>query len=413
MIGTSDPLRSRNDDERLSPTFLRLIALGFIPPYAFLAKRGEIQTASLRAKLCRVNDRLGTDSGSNAIPVPGSRTWLRYLLALVVAGLLVYAVVVASGGMRDAIHQLRHVSPVWLVPALVLEASSYATAGWLLWLLRGDNDALGFGTTVRIALVMWGLGSLLPASPTEGIALSVSELGRRGVGRQRAITMLLVAGWSQFWALVLTAAVASAAVASAVVDAVGHPDPDDANRLLVIAAALVVITILVVTLVRRPVISKLAADAMWLLPHRRKMTREELRAAGVGEQARLIALLGRPTHRAAIALASAGWWITDAGGLWIALHAAHAHVDFGLVILAYVVGTVASWVPLLPGGLGAVEIAVPAVLHHFGVPLNAALAGTLLWRGLSLFLPAATGALAYTSLRAVRGATPAGSAGSG
>jgi hypothetical protein len=209
--------------------------------------------------------------------------------------------------------------------------------------------------------------------------------------------MLFVAGWCQFWALVLTAA-----VASGVVDAVGHPDPDDANRLLVVAAVLVVVTLIVVTLVRRPVISKLLADAMWLIPHRRKMTRDEMRAAGIGEQARLIALLGRPTHRVAIAVSSAVWWIADAGGLWIALHAAHAHVDFGLVILAYVAGTVASWVPLLPGGLGAVEIAVPAVLHHFGVPLSLALAGTLLWRGLSLFLPAAVGAVAYGSLRAVR-----------
>jgi uncharacterized protein (TIRG00374 family) len=323
------------------------------------------------------------------------------VLALVVAGLLVYAVVVASGGMRDAVHELRHASAVWLVPALALEISAYAAAGWLLWLLRGDNDPLGWGTTARVALVMWGLGSLLPASPTEGIALSVSELGRRGVSRQGAITMLLVAGWCQFWALVLTAA-----VASAVVDAAGHPDPDDATRLLVVAAVLLVVTVIVVAIVRRPVISKLVADAMWLLPHRRKMTRAEMRAAGIGEHARLMALFGRRTHRIAIAAASTGWWLADAGGLWLALHAVHADADFGLVVLAYVAGTVASWVPLLPGGLGAVEIAVPAVLHHFGVPLSVALAGTLLWRGVSLFLPAAAGALAYGSLRAVRPVIP-------
>ena len=35
-------------------------------------------------------------------------------------------------------------------------------------------------------------------------------------------------------------------------------------------------------------------------------------------------------------------------------------------------------------------------------PLTIALAGTLLWRGLSLFLPALGGALAYGSLRAER-----------
>ncbi len=127
-----------------------------------------------------------------------------------------------------------------------------------------------------------------------------------------------------------------------------------------------------------------------------------MRAAGVDEQARLLSLLGRPVHRVALGAASAAWWIADAGALWIALHATHADVDFSVVILAYVAGTVASWVPLLPGGLGAVEIAVPAVLHHFGVPLSIGLAATLLWRGMSLFLPAIGGTLAYASLRSQR-----------
>lgn len=331
-----------------------------------------------------------------------SGKWVRYLAALAVAGLLIYAVVVASGGLRDAADQLRHASQVWLVPALVLEISSYALAGWLLRMLRGENNSLGWVTTVRVALVMWGLGSLLPASPAEGMAMSVSELRRRGVGRQQALTMLLVAGWFEFWALVFTAA-----AAAALVDAVGHPDPDDATRLVVIAVVLTFIAVTVVSVTRRPITGKLAAEAIWRLPHRRKMTREEMREAGIDEHARLVRLLGGPTRRIGIATASTGWWIADAGCLWIALQAVHADVGFSLVILAYVAGTAASWVPLLPGGLGAVEIAVPAVLHHFGVPLTVALAGTLLWRGLSLFLPALAGSLAYASLRAERPVTNA------
>jgi uncharacterized protein (TIRG00374 family) len=319
----------------------------------------------------------------------------RYIAALVVAGLLVYAVVVASGGMRDAAHQLRHASQIWLVPALVLEFSSYALAGWLLRMLRDDNDSLTWVTTVRVALVMWGLGSLLPASPAEGMAMSVSELRRRGVSRQHALTMLLVTGWFEFWALVFTAA-----AAAALVDAVGHPDPHDATRLVVLAVVLTFIAVTVVSVTRRPITGKLAAEAIWRLPHRRKMTREEMREAGIDEHARLVRLLGGPARRAGIATASTGWWIADAGCLWVALQAVHADVGFSLVILAYVAGTAASWVPLLPGGLGAVEIAVPAVLHHFGVPLTVALAGTLLWRGLSLFLPALAGSAAYASLRA-------------
>ena len=335
--------------------------------------------------------------GPDGVTAPSTAKWVGYLAALVVAGLLVYAVVVASGGIRDALHQLRHATRVWLVPALFLEVCAYAFAGWLLRMLRGDHVTIGWPTTVRVALVMWGLGSLLPVAPAEGMALSVTELGRRGVGRQHALTMLLMAGWFQFWALVITAA-----AASALVGAVGHPDPDDATRLVAVAAILTVIAVTVGFLARRPITGRLVADAMWRLPHRRKRSREELRTAGVDEHARLVQLLGGPIHRVGIGTAATGWWIADAGCLWIALHAAHADVGFSLVILAYVVGTVASWVPLLPGGLGAVEIAVPAVLHHFGVPLTTALAGTLLWRGLSLFLPALGGAAAYAGLRAER-----------
>jgi uncharacterized protein (TIRG00374 family) len=324
-----------------------------------------------------------------------SKRWVGYLIGLVIAGLLVYAVVVASGGLRDAAHELRHASLGWLAPALVLEMCSYALTGLMLYMLHADNGRLGWLTTVRVALVVWGLGSLLPASPAEGIVLAVSELRRRGVDRQRALTMLFVAGWFQFWALVLIGAVAAALVGS-----VADPDPVDATRLVVAAVVLAAVAVMVVSIARRPITGQLVADAIWWLPHHRKMTRDELRTAGIDAHHRLVRLLGRPVHRVALGLTGTATWMTDAGCLWIALRAAHVHVLFSVVVLAYVAGTVASWVPLLPGGLGAVEVVVPAVLHHFGVPLSVALAGTLLWRGLSLFLPALGGAAAYASLRA-------------
>jgi len=85
--------------------------------------------------------------------------------------------------------------------------------------------------------------------------------------------------------------------------------------------------------------------------------------------------------------------------LWCALVAAGAHVGFHVVLLTYVAAVAASWVPFLPGGIGVVDAAVPAVLHAFGVPVAAALAGTLVWRGLSLFLPASAGVVAGIVLR--------------
>ena len=60
---------------------------------------------------------------------------------------------------------------------------------------------------------------------------------------------------------------------------------------------------------------------------------------------------------------------------------------------------VASSIPLLPGGLGAVEAAVPALLAWYGAPVAAALSATLLYRAVGTFLPAAAGALSIPALR--------------
>ena len=58
-----------------------------------------------------------------------------------------------------------------------------------------------------------------------------------------------------------------------------------------------------------------------------------------------------------------------------------------------------SLVPFLPGGFGAVEVAMPAVLHKAGVPLAPALAGVLTYRLLGTLLPAFCGAIALVRLR--------------
>lgn len=323
--------------------------------------------------------------------------WVRYALGIVIAGLLVYAIVVASGGLEQATDQLGSATLAWLPLALVMEMCTYTLIGVMLRMLRGTHRTLGWGTTVRVALVLWGLGGLLPASPAEGIAMATSELRRRGVSRTEAITMFAVAGWFQVLALALTAAAAAAVVSIA-----GHTHGSDAVSLAISAVVLVAVAFAAISLARRPAIGGSLWAATWWAPGHRGMTRDELRAAGIDAHGRLFRLLGGSSRRVRLGLAAVGTWVTDAACLWTALHAVHVHIHFSTVLLAYVIGVVASWVPLLPGGIGAVEAAVPAVLHHFGVPLTVGLAATLLWRAFSLFLPALGGVLAYVSLRYTR-----------
>ena len=113
------------------------------------------------------------------------------------------------------------------------------------------------------------------------------------------------------------------------------------------------------------------------------------------------ATVGSPRNRVVLVTLMAGSWLADATCLWLALASAGVQLDADVVLLAYVAGIVIASLPLLPGGIGAVEAAIPAVLHHFGAPLDAALAGTLVYRGISFLLPAGPGSLilARTSLQ--------------
>jgi uncharacterized protein (TIRG00374 family) len=76
-------------------------------------------------------------------------------------------------------------------------------------------------------------------------------------------------------------------------------------------------------------------------------------------------------------------------------------VSFEVAVLAYTIAIFATFAPV-PGGIGVVELIVPAMLHHFGVAKSTGLAAVLVWRGVSMFLPALAGLIAYTALRLSR-----------
>src|ERR1700694_5807585 len=128
---------------------------------------------------------------------------VRFGLGLVVAALLIYAVCPAAAGVSDAIQQLRETELIWLLPALGAEALSYAFFGLQVRRLRGPDSELPWSLGILIALVAFGLGQLLPASPAEGMVMSVAELRHRGMTTRQAGLLLVLAEWTSFWALVL------------------------------------------------------------------------------------------------------------------------------------------------------------------------------------------------------------------
>jgi len=64
-----------------------------------------------------------------------------------------------------------------------------------------------------------------------------------------------------------------------------------------------------------------------------------------------------------------------------------------------VVASLARTVSIVPGGLGVFEGVAVVTLNQIGVPLAASLSATLLFRGLSYWLPMIPGYIASRGLR--------------
>ena len=80
-------------------------------------------------------------------------------------------------------------------------------------------------------------------------------------------------------------------------------------------------------------------------------------------------------------------FVLDGGTLWAMMYVAGAPVLFAQAFVTVVIAFVAGAISFLPGGLGGFEAASVAMLHVSGAPIEAALAGTLLFRGLTLWVP--------------------------
>jgi uncharacterized membrane protein YbhN (UPF0104 family) len=318
-------------------------------------------------------------------------------LALGAAVVLTGAVLLArlGDGIPAAGGALEDASVPWLVAALVAELLCYACIGQLLGRLLGGYRGPGRLVPFRSGLVIYGLGSLLPGSPAPGFGMAAIELRRRGFSSRRLSQAFLWCSWFN-----VRSFLALAALTGTTATFRGRV-PSDATG-FVIGAVLLVIGGLVVTsiAVSRPALAEGVAVLVGRLNWRgSRPSWSPSRAAGANWHADAMESLGSRRNQVLIGCVALGSWVADAICLRLALIAVGVHAGMGIILIAYVASMLVSLVPLLPGGFGLVEATVPAVLHHYGFDLEAAVAGTLAWRGLALLLPAIAGGVALVTLR--------------
>lgn len=92
-------------------------------------------------------------------------------------------------------------------------------------------------------------------------------------------------------------------------------------------------------------------------------------------------------------------WLFTILVLYFAFRAVGVHITAGVLVAGFAVGMVTTLIPLLPGGLGAMELAMTAVYSQMGINWDAALMATLIYRVVYYILPGIVSIFIYWGLQ--------------
>lgn len=300
------------------------------------------------------------------------RRWIQWLSG---AALLGTVILVARhfAEARAFVELAEHSQLRWLALAALLQVGTYlADAGsWRAVLARaGHTRPLRDFFTLGLAKLF--LDQAVPSGGIGGTSLVVHGLERRGVPRpvsMAAVVVDLYAYYAAYFSALLCGYLA--------LDPAAGLGPIFAAGSAGLAVAGLSVTLLLTALTTgwstripgwllrwSPVAALVAAVSA---ADRRLARRVDLLARAFGYQLLIFAL--------------------DAATLGVALRAVGVQLAPGAVFASFMLASLARTLGVLPGGLGTFEAACVATLHRVGVPVAAALAATLLFRGFSFWLP--------------------------
>ena len=302
--------------------------------------------------------------------------WAGWLFALLLAG----AVVVAAlhwGDVEKFTQLAAQSKPVWLAAALLLQLLTYAGLSGQWWLvLRCGKTPLRFQSLLPITISKLFADQVVPTSGMSGNVLLVDRLMARDIPRRNAVAAAILAIFAYY------ASFAACALAAAILLWL----QGDISWLLIAAVSIFLL-----------LAAAIPAAILWLQDKGRSAVPRWLaRFRPVRELFDMIGeapdkLVRNPRLIGQMSLLNGGVWIADALTLQVCLLALGQPAAFDAAFVGLVIASIIATIGPVPLGLGSFEASSIAMLRLMGVPFEAALSATLLYRGFTLWLPLLAG----------------------
>jgi uncharacterized membrane protein YbhN (UPF0104 family) len=306
-----------------------------------------------------------------------SMRWMSWLFALALLAAVALFASQRDQQMRFA-ELLTRARLEWLVVGLLLQLGTYLAEAriWQAALLKARVPR-SLRSLMGLGLAKLFLDHTVPTAGVTGTVLAVHALDRRLVPREASMAAVVMGLVSHYLAHAL-----------AVVAALCVIWTRGAISGYVLAPALVFAALAA----GMPTLLLAASGGARRLPRafgRVPLVRSALFAIAQArpDVARDAGLMVRCTILQLVILA------LDALTLWAMLLALGSVVDPAAVFASFMLSTLARILGIVPGGVGVFEAVSIASLRLMGVPLAAGLAATLLFRGLSFWLPMLPGSV--------------------
>ena len=303
------------------------------------------------------------------------RSW--FLAVLLIAGIVIAAL--HWGDVKKFGKLLTEAKPIWLAAAALLQLATYfgLAAQWWVVLRRARTPEEG-RDLFRLTLAKHFADQVVPTAGVSGNVLLVDRLVSYGIPRKKALAALLL----QVIAYYISYALGALWVLVVLWW-------KSRSSLLLTGAVLVFLVIAV----------GIPALTLWL--HRRGQERIPKWVRGWSKARKFFELVGEAPRElvrdrrliAWLTLLNGLVFLADAATMQACVLALGVHAPLSAGYVAFMFASIAVILGPIPMGLGSFEAVSIAMLRLFGIPFEAALSATLLFRGFTLWLPLIPGGL--------------------
>ncbi|WP_194712958.1 lysylphosphatidylglycerol synthase transmembrane domain-containing protein [Noviherbaspirillum soli] len=297
--------------------------------------------------------------------------WFSWILGLAT---LVAAIVLALhfSEEREFVRMAERAQPWWLLVAFVLQGGTYIAQGsiWRM-VLHAAGHMVPSLVAFKLSIAKLFIDQALPSAGLSGTVVVARAFALRGISRATVMASVVIDGVSYYGAYVLTLAVA---LGIAIVG-------ENVNPLILVPAVCLVLFAVVLV------------SAALVFAGRKGGAPHFLMRIPLLERA--IALLGEadPALARSASLIIKGVLyhllitMLDVSTVWVLICSFGEIPSFTSVFMSFIAATLLRTISIVPGGLGVYEATSVLTLQHAGISLPVALAATLLFRGLSFWLP--------------------------